>query len=232
MTITFTRTREQLADMVLRKLGVLESGGTAVAADLTVVYEAVDLRLKEMHRLGIFWRKVDEAPLSFTIAANATTGSASADVLFPISMHVVNGTEDDPVRIIGPREYAAISNKAESGVPLRAMHNGGATFTFWPVPTAATTAKLLYEKIADDTAASTAPDVDVAMLRHLKDIVAYDLSDDFGLPEQKVMRLMKESQIAEKNIRKLAVPNVDYAPVAVDDYEFRESRTKRDWNTN
>lgn len=232
MTIAFTRTREQLAAMVLRKLGVLENGGTADTDDLTVMYEAIDLRLKEMHRLGIFWPNVDKVPLSFTIAANGTTGSASVDVLFPISLHVVNGTGDDPVEIIGPREYADIYNKAEGGVPIKALHNGGATFTFWPVPTASTTAKLLYEKIADDTAASTAPDVTVAMLRWLKDIVAYDIADDFGIPEQKQMRWKVESKEAELNIRRLAVPRVDYAPVAVEDYDYQDSRTKRDWNTN
>jgi hypothetical protein len=231
MTIAFTRTREQLAAMVLRKLQVLANSGTADSDDLTVVYEAVDLRLKEMHRLGIFWPNVDKVPLSFTLAANTTAASATVDVLFPISLHVVNGTNDDPIKLISPREYAAISNKAESGVPIKALYNGGASFVLWPVPGAAMTASLLYEKIADDTAASTAPDVEVSMLRWLKDIIAFDLGEEFGKSETTMIRWERAAEKAERNIRKLAVPNVDYSDVEVDEYESRDSRAKSDWNT-
>lgn len=216
MTITFTRTREELRTMVLGKLGVLAAGETASAADTVLVYEAIDLRLKEMHRLGIFWRKVTKQPLSFTLAANVATASASSDVLFPITMTAVNGSMDDPVDIISIREYANIENKLDSGVPTKALHNGSSSFVFWPVPTSATTIKMVYEKVADDTAASTQPDVEVSMLRWLKDIIAYDLSDEFGIEEARVNRLRKESLYAEIQIRKLAVERVSYGPVKVD----------------
>ena len=83
MPTSFTRTRYQLAQMVLRKLGVLAAGGADVSADLEVCFEAIDLRLKEMHRQGIFWRKVDEVPLSFTVDASTISASATADILSP-----------------------------------------------------------------------------------------------------------------------------------------------------
>ena len=216
MTITFTRTREQLATMILGKLGVLAAGETAPAEDTTLVYEGIDLRLKEMHRLGIFWRKVNKQSLSFTMTANVATASASADVLFPIAMTVRNVSVDDPVDIISIREYSQISNKAESGVPTHALHNGSSSFIMWPVPTATTTVKLIYEKVADDTAASTAPDVEVSMLRWLRDIVAYDLADNFGVEEARIGRLRQEAMYAELQIRKLSVERVDYTPVKVD----------------
>lgn len=228
MSYSFTRTREELRDMVLSKLGVLAAGGTAAAADSTVVYEAIDLRLKEMHRLGIFWRNVTKRPLSFTITANILSASATADVLFPISMHVVNGSLDEPVEIIGIRQYAEITNKAQAGVPTKVLYNGSAEFIFHPVPTAATTAKLVYEAIADDTATSTAPDVDVSMLRWLKDIIAYDLGDVYQKSEQTMLRLERESKNAEINIRRLAVERVDYSTVMVDDYHYR-GRTETDY---
>lgn len=228
MTYSFTRTREQLRDMVLAKLGELDPGETVSSEDAATVYEAIDLRLKEIHRLGIFWPNVTKRPLSFSIPANIATASATADILFPISMHVVNGSLDDPVSIIGIREYADISNKAERGVPEKALYLGGDEFVFWPVPTATTTAKLVYEAFADDTAASTAPDVEVSMLRWLKDIVAYDLADVFGKPEPMIQRLERESIRAELNIRKLAVQRVDFTPVVVDDFN-RPSRMETDY---
>lgn len=231
MSTSFSRTREQLRTLVLGKLGVLAAGATATTADSDLTYEAIDLRLKEMHRLGVFWRKVTKRPLSFTIPASTASASATADILFPISMHVVNGSVDDQVEIIGIRQYADIEDKAYQGVPTKVLYNGSAEFIFWPVPTASTTAKLVYEKIADDTAASTDPDVDVSMLRWLRDIICYDLGDHFGKDNQTMARFMAESEKAERNIRKLSVERVDYAPVAVDDFYSREVNTKRDWNT-
>lgn len=218
MSYSFTRTREQLRDMVLGKLGEWDPGETVSSEDAAVVYEAIDLRLKEIHRLGVYWPNVTKRPLSFSITANIASASATADILFPISMHVVNGSVDEPVAIVGIREYAEIHNKTQGGIPEKALYLGGDEFVFWPVPTATTTAKLVYEAYADDTAASTAPDVEVSMMRWLKDIIAYDLADVFGLDEAKIQRMERESMRAELNIRKLAVQRVDYSTVRVDDH--------------
>ena len=232
MTTSFTRTREQLGAMVLRKLRTLTRGGTAAAADLTIIYEAVDLRLKEMHRLGIFWRKVPTAALSFSVSAGVNSASATSDILFPIALAVTDTSRDEPVEIVDIRTYNAIVDKAQTGLPTKAMWQRDATFVFWPVATATTTAKLVYERIADDTAASTAPDVDVAMLRWLKDIIAYDLGDDFGMPNDVLVRFKAEAEIAERNIRKLNAQHVDYTPVAVDDFDSRRpgDRMPTDYN--
>jgi len=229
MSITFTRTREQVRVMVLQHLGVIAAGETPSAADSALVYEAIDLRLKELHRLGIFWRKVDKVPLSFTLTANVATASASVDILFPISMHVVDGSLDQPVQIMSVLEYAAIEDKAETGLPTKALWKGSAEWAFWPVPTANTTAKLTYEKIADDTASSTAPDVEVSMMRWLRDMVAYDLASTFGKSDQTILRMMGESEKAERNIRKLAAQRTDYRPVAVDDFRPFKTRTESDY---
>jgi hypothetical protein len=221
MSFSFTRTRLQLADMVLRKLGVLERGVTAASADTDVVYEAIDLRLKEMHRLGIVWRNTTRNTLSAT--TSVVSLSASTDVLFPISCMVVDGSRDEPLELINLRQYAQIPNKAESGVPQKIVHNGGAEFKVWPVPTSDTTIKVFYEAFADDTTAGSAPDVDVSMLRWLKDIIAYDVADDFRVAQPRIMRFKQEAHEAEINIRRLNAPQVDYSDVCVDDYTPRGS---------
>jgi len=217
MTTSFTRTRTQIANLVLGKLGVLEAGGTARSLDSDVVYEAIDLRLKEMHRLGIFWRKVTNVPVTFSLDSGINSASATADVLFPIKMLVVNGSTDEPVDIIGKLEYAALPDKDITGFPTKALWKGGAEFLFYPVPSESTTAKLTYEKIADDSSADAVVDVDVSMIRWLSDILKYDLADQFGKSEQTILRYKSESELAERNIRKLAVQNVDLSRVAVDD---------------
>jgi hypothetical protein len=214
--------------MILGKLGEYDPGETISSEDAASVYEAIDIRLKEIHRLGIFWPNVTKRGLSFTIPANIASASATADILFPITLHVVNGSLDDPVAIVGIREYAEISNKSLTGVPEKALYLGGDEFIFWPIPTASTTAKLVYEAYADDTAASTAPDVEVSMMRWLRDMCAYDLADAFGKPEAMIVRLERESLRAEMNIRKLAVQRVDYDTVMVDDF-YNRGRKETDY---
>ena len=227
MSITFSRSREQLSRMVLRKLTV--QGDSDVSADMTIVYEAVDLRLKEMHRRGIFWRKVDEVAAGFTVLASTTSASVTDDILFPIKMFVKDGSLDERVDIIGPLEYAAIDDKGQTGVPEKALWKGGAEFLFWPVPTASASAGLVYQKIADDTSAGAAPDVEVSMLRWLKDLIAYDLGDDFELDEAKMARFERESEKAERNIRALNAERKDYGPVPVDDFDAYPPQRETDY---
>ena len=220
MTTNFSRTRNQLATKILSK--ITQSGSNSVSStDAGLVYEAIDLRLKEMQKLGIFWRKVNKTPLSFTITANINSASASADVLFPVAMYVTDNSADVEVEIIGIKEYADIQNKTDSGTPTKVLWNGSAEFIFWPVPIANTTAKLTYEKLIDDTADATAPDIEVSMMKSLIDIIAYDLGDDFGVNESKMRRWETAAERAERNIRKLGVQRVALTAVVIDSYDSK-----------
>ncbi len=215
MSVNFTRTREQLADLVLGKLGVLGSGASGESADRQVIYDHMDMRLKELHRHGTFWRKTATTPTNITLSAATSSISATTDMLFPVAMSIRYQNIDYPVEIIDKTRYEAEPDKIATGMPEKAVVDGG-TFLFVPIPDQAYVARLTYEKITDDTTASTAPDVEVSMLRWLKDILAYDVADHWGINEQKVMRFAQESMIAEKNIRKLNAERVGWGTVAVD----------------
>lgn len=222
MAYTFNRTRTQLANLVLGKLGVLASGATAASADQDTIYEAIDLRLKEIHRLGIYWRKVDKVPLSFSVTAGVNSASATGDILFPISMTISNSSSDEPVTIIGAREYTSIRDKNEQGFPTKALWKGSAEFLFHPVlPSGSATARILYERYIEDTSAGATMDVEVAILRHLANIVCYDVGDTFGVDEARMMRWKGEAKQAEHDIRKLSVERKGYSTVAVDDWDVR-----------
>lgn len=216
--------------MVLRKLGVLGTSTSVVSADADVVYEAVDLRLKEMHRKGIFWRKVDKVPATFSVTAGvASAHFGTNDILFPVHMTVINNSLDDPLTIIGPIEYSRIENKTDQGVPEKVLWKGSTEFMFHPVPLTSTTIKLVYEKIADDTTAGSAADVEVSMMRWLKDIIAYDIGDDFGKDEQTMQRFAKEAMMAENNIRKLSVERKEFSDVVVDGWPDFQDRRETDY---
>src|SRR3990167_11214413 len=225
MSTSFTRTRLEIARRVVGQVTKAAPAQASVAsADLDTVYEALDLRLKEIHKLGIFWRKVTSVPVTFSLTSSIATASAGAgDILFPLKVTFTNGSDDDPVDLIGYREYAAIPDKTTAGNPDKVMWKGGSEFIFHPVPSADGTAKLLYEKIADDTSAGAVIDIDIAMVRWMRDLIAYDLGDHYGKPETTMARYKKETDIADINIRKLNAQRVDYSPVAVDDWTSNRS---------
>ena len=224
MTTSFTRTRSQIAQRVLGQ--VIKIGAvTAASADADTVYEALDLRLKSMHKLGIFWRKVTTVPTTFSLTSSVASASAGAgDILFPLKVTFTDGSLDEPLELIGPREYAAIEDKGRIGVPEKVMWKGGTELLFYPVPGSDGTAKILYERIADDTSAGAAVDVDVAMILPLMKLVRYDIADDFGVDEVTQNRWSKEAERAERDIQKLAAPRIDYRTVQVDDYDAPDGR--------
>lgn len=214
-TYSFTRTREQLRDLVLRKLSVLGAEETPSADDAAIVYEAIDLRLKELVGKNQLWYKVAGAQSDVAIISGAATVNAASDVLYPVSFAIrVNG-EDMPVAIVDHREFQAIAEKTETGQPEKMLFAGG-VYRFWPVPDANYTGKLTYQQIAEDTVAATSPDVEASMLRSLRTLVAYDLADDFGLQENKIMRLKLEADEAMKTIFAINAQRVDASVVTTE----------------
>lgn len=230
MPTSFTRTRTQIAQRVLGKV-IKIGAASAASADYDTVYEELDLQLKRLHTRGIFWRKVTSVPVTFSLSSSVATASAGAgDILFPMKVTFTNGDNDDPVQIINYRQYSEIEDKTRTGNPEKVVWKGGSEFLFYPVPGADGTAKLLYEKIADDTSAGAAVDIDVAMIGPMIDIVKYYVADDYGVPEVTVNRWAREAQMAERDIRKLNTPHVDLADVAVDDFDGRvEYRRETDY---
>jgi hypothetical protein len=213
-TYAFTRTREELRNAILRKLGRLAVGQTPSAEDSSVVYEAMDLRLKELHAKNVLWWNVAGAASDLALTGGVAAVSASSDVLYPVTVSLrVNG-EDKELDIISHREYQAIPNKSEAGEPAQVLFSGG-VYRFWPVPNADYTGKHTYQQVAEDTASSTAPDVQVSMLRSFKAVVAYDLVDDFMLQnEQKILRMKVEADEGMKTILSLNQERVDSSTVA------------------
>lgn len=213
-TYSFTRTREQMRDMIARKLSVKEEGQSLSAEEATIIYEGMDLRLKELHVLGLLWWQVSGAATDVALSAGAATSSLSAvtDYLFPITLKLRNGTEDQDIDIISHREYQDIPEKAERGEPRKAFFSGSTVY-LWPVPDVAYTAKLTYQAVAADVENGTAPDVPVSCLRSLADLVAADLADDFQVTDSKAARLLQKVGPAMATIRAVTQERVDATTV-------------------
>ncbi len=211
-TYAWTRTREQMRDMILRKLGVLGAGQTAQADDAAIVYEAMDARLKELHSLGVLWWQVAASSTLSMTAGQATTTVGGSDFLFPVSLMLPVGTDQQPVEIIGHRQYQAIPDKTQQGQPECAYFLGSTVY-LWPVPNVNYSAKLTYHAIAADVENGGAPDVPVSMMRSLAAVVAADLLDDFNVDATRAARLAAGQATALRTIRALNQERVDATSV-------------------
>lgn len=213
MSYTFSRTREQMRDMIARKLGVKEAGQELDAEDASIIFEAMDLRLKELHALGVLWWNVAGASTSIALTSGQVTATISeSDYLLPVSLMLVVGNDEQPIELIGHSQYQAIEDKDSTGEPVKAFISGS-TIRLWPVPQTGYTAKLTYQSIAADTEANTAPDVQVSMQRAFAAVVAGDLVDDFDVEAGKAARLIALQEHAIRTIRALNDQRVDVATV-------------------
>ena len=200
--------------MIGRKLGVKAQGQTLSAEDSEIIIEAIDARLKELHRLGVLWFNVAGAATSVVVTAGDATSDISAvtDFLFPVSLMLDSSGDQTPIQIIGHREYQAITNKTEQGEPIYAYFAGSSVY-LWPVPNATGTMKMTYQAIATDTAAATTPDVQTDMLRSLAMLCAGDLLTDFDVVDARAQIILTQAGQAMKDIRALAAQRVDTATV-------------------
>lgn len=216
-TYSFTRTLPQMQKLILRKLRVLDPDETPDANQAATVNEAIDLRLKELHALGVLWWNVAAATTDLALVSGTATKSLAAvtDFLFAVSMKLRVGTDDRDIEIISHREYQDIEDKTERGEPEKVFISGGTAY-FWPTPNSNYTVKMTYQAIAADTSNPDTPDVTAAMLRSLVTLVAADCADDFAVPEQRVVRLLAEAKEAETKLRALNTERVDSTTVAVD----------------
>lgn len=216
-TYTFTRTREKLRDMILRKLGLQDPGETPDAETAEVVYEAISIRLRELHRLGIMWYQVAPAATSLSTVGGTATVSLSTvtDFLFPVSVSLVVGTEDKPLDLIDHRQYQAIPTKTEAGEPEKAFVAGGSIY-LWPVPEANGTLKVTYQAISADQEPATAADMPLEFTRSFAILCASDLLTDFSVPAQTAQIIIGQVPGAEKTIKALSAQRSDSSAVVTD----------------
>lgn len=213
-TYVWTLTRANLIASILRKLGVLGSGDAVQPEDSAVVAEALDARLKELHALGVLWWNVSGAQTTVTLVGGTVTASVTpTDYLFPVSMMLTVGTEQQRIEIIGHRQYQEITDKATTGDPEKVFIDG-ATCRFWPVPLSSGTAKLTYQAIAADTEDGAAADVPASMVRSLSEVIAADLVNEFNPPPERAARLLAGRPEALRTLKMLKREAVDTATVA------------------
>ena len=219
MSTSFHRNRGELRDKVFTAMGVIDPDETPTAAEASAFYEALDMRLKSLHSLGLLWFKVGSVTTNTTLTVADGTEAAPSDMLYMIQMFARDSSTDSPVEIITHREYQAIANKTDTGIPTQCYVDQEAQLMYlYPVPDSAYSLRQTYAKIVDDSADNTDVDVPAWALRPLVQMLKYDLADSFMINEEKVRRWAGEERQAMKDFRRMNHQVTDHTPVEVVNY--------------
>lgn len=151
-------------------------------------------------------------------SGGTATGSVIApvsDMLYPLNLNITLDSVDYPVDIVSNRVFQETPYKLTTGRPTICYFDGTAIYMA-PVQDKAYTAKLTYQKIINDTAASTAPDVPVAAMRCLADILAAELADSLGVDDARYQFIKAEGKAAEIRLRKVIYVPQTIIPMRAD----------------
>lgn len=188
MTVTWSLTRERICDKALEKCGRLGVGRTVSADDRNLCLEALDGLLKNLHWYGFSWPKTVSGSTSLSVSTQ-TTSLPSDFYTGAMLTYVDTSGNEIGVPLVTPEHWKSLTLKTTAGTyPDRAYIDNFNVLWVYPVPTAALTMKLYYQKVISDSVASTKPDLDSPWYLALAYGVAAEIGDEFGVDPKKLAR--------------------------------------------
>ena len=218
MATAWTLTRERLADKSLEHCGVLGVGKVPAYEDRGLALETLDGMLKELPIYGYSWPKVANAQTSITLLTATNPTALPTDYYGSLMPELVGADLDEsPFRLITLAEWNAIADKDYAAAyPDRGYIDPSRRLWTWPVQTASRTLKVFYQKVIDDTVASTSADISVPFLMGLAYGIAANIGDAFGVSEKKLQRFEAKWSVARGRGINADVP---LAPIRIEALE-------------
>lgn len=216
----FSITRDDLITDILIELGVLKGGGTADAADVTLVARRLNMYIKSLPNYGVqaYARRTSLVTNSLTEdKATYTLGESGADVTMPKPLDIVQAYvrddegDDYMCRIITRDEYESLYDKDTSGQPYKLYYeadaqneSSGSPFLgkvhLWPVTDASTAGWDLYivftRPLEDFDASTDTPDVPQAWYQALFRVMVYQMAPAFGREATDDMKALASEDFA------------------------------------
>lgn len=194
----FIQNRTQIIEGALRKVGALGFGENVTGEEAVNAVIALNEMVKEWQARDVFLWQLQPVTLSLTAnVASVALPTDPAVIGIDDAQYLVSGTTYEPIEVISWRDYQAIETKADPGLIQKiAMSSarGGSAYVY-PVPTAATTVRILaITKLKDwDTTVATG-DMPEHWGLALKYGLAAILADDYKLPLNERSALAAKAQ--------------------------------------
>jgi hypothetical protein len=190
MATTWTETATEICRDALEHIGAVGAGETVSADDQQVALRALDWTLKELPLHGYHWPKLStETALTWSAIAPQTITLPADYYDFPLVRKTVDG-ETVPLHQIPHSTWVGMTGREDTATePTHFYISPARVLYFWPVPTVDPVAKIQYQKIVDDAALATTPDVIQTMKPALGYGVADALALKFDVPERKALQI-------------------------------------------
>jgi hypothetical protein len=196
--------RDQVIAAALRKLGVLPSGGTPTAAQLSDAGVSLNAIVKAFQADGMpLWKIVSK---TFTVTAGTSTYTAgpglTIDIPRPLKIIQAFVTQDGgsnvPMNVYTRYDFNILPNDAE-GVPINLyyrLRDTSGVVQLWPTPTdSTTTITFSYQSPYEDMdSASDDFDFPSEWMNPIIYKLAWVLSPEYGIPPLDRGLLQKEAQ--------------------------------------
>jgi hypothetical protein len=187
-SINYNQTRNEIISDSLQLLGVIGSGETATANDITLCSNFLNKMVKAWQAQGIhLWKQTTQ---SVTLVAETYSYTLSPRPLEVISSryHYSSGL-DREMKKLGRSEYDRLPTKTTSTGPSTAFHYTpgltSGTLLIWPVPTSSETSDTVVvtymQSIEDFDAAGDNPDFPAEWLECLTFNLAVKVAPAFGI---------------------------------------------------
>ncbi len=191
MATSWNLTRLQIATKVLQKLGTLARGETPDPDDSELVYDQLDMLLKELPIHGYSWPKTVSGQATLLLLAATQATALPADYFPGTAMvsYLDSSSNEVPLDLVTLEQWNKIPRKSEPGdYPRFGYIDNFNVLHTYPVQTAQRTAKLVYQQIADDTTAVGGVDLSQIWLKGLIYGLAAALGDEFGASSDQIIR--------------------------------------------
>lgn len=175
---TFTVTRNDLVDAVLRICGVTQDAGSPTATDYTNISQAMNMLIKswQTENLMLWAYQTLAVPLvaaddqyTIGVGGQVNTGRPLRVIQAYIRQTVGTVNQDTPLKVAAREEYEGLTPKNQAGVPNTVYYDHqlslGNLFV-WPVPATADLPRTIY----------------IVIQRPLQDMTAS--TDNFDFPQE------------------------------------------------
>ena len=208
-------TQSRLIYLALRKIGVIQSGGTPTANQLADAQDTLDDMIQEWQADGLRLWVMDDITVPLVAGKKTyTIGPSGADVTAPRPERIIGGRRHDltsgydtPMVYYSRTDYNQLSNKDQTGQMVAFYydkHLVGTVYVYL-VPDATIAAQytliLTVQKPLDSvTSSTTTMQFPNAWFQALKYGLAAALAPDYGVPVDQRQLLMQETQMYKANL--------------------------------
>jgi hypothetical protein len=185
MTTAWTETASEICTDALEHLGVIGDGETPSSGDMQTALRGLDAVLKELPLVGYSWPKMS-GELALTWVGIQTIALPADYYGYPVAWKTLNGFKS-PLSQISHAQWVVMPNRTGDGETTHFYIDQAKVLHFWPNPPADPVVTLQYQKIVDDAALVSAPDLPQYWIGALGFGVANEVALKFGVPRDKRM---------------------------------------------